>query len=181
MIDANLASATECLGRGTTFRISLLAGESNAMTDRASSQAILQGRQRILFVDDDAMVRRSVHRLVSQRHEVIAAGSGREAHERIRGGERLDVVLCDLMMPEMSGIEVFARLSAERPEIASRVIILSGGAFTPEASSFLADAVVLALAGVAPVPVLGTIGGAGDVSVCRASGFGGDESSAWRA
>jgi DNA-binding NtrC family response regulator len=47
------------------------------------------------------------------------------------------VVFCDLLMPEMSGMEVFAKVAAQRPDLASRFVFMTGGAFTPEAREFV--------------------------------------------
>lgn len=126
-------------GRGTTFQVSLPAGESRPMTTPDTSRTSPTVRQRILLVDDDAMVRNSIRRLLARHHDIVSVESGREALERISTGEPFDIVLCDLMMPEMSGVELFARLSVEHPELPPRVIFMSGGAFTPEATSFLAS------------------------------------------
>jgi CheY-like chemotaxis protein len=64
--------------------------------------------------------------------------SARAALERLRAGERFDAILCDLMMPEMTGMQFHAGLSAAAPEQASRVLFLTGGAFTPATQAFLA-------------------------------------------
>jgi DNA-binding response OmpR family regulator len=52
-------------------------------------------------------------------------------------GERFDAIVCDLMMPEMSGMDFFAELEAFAPEQTAQIILLTGGAFTPRASEFL--------------------------------------------
>ncbi len=49
------------------------------------------------------------------------------------------MVLCDLMMPEMTGMEFFEHLGSLRPEYRSRVIFMTGGAFTESAQRFLAE------------------------------------------
>ena len=66
-------------------------------------------------------------------HTVEHVTQARSALERLASGERYDVIICDLMMPEMSGMEFFAEVSARYPELA----FLSGGAFTPAAREFL--------------------------------------------
>ena len=48
-----------------------------------------------------------------------------------------DVILSDLMMPEMSGMEFYDELTRRFPEVADRVVFISGGAFTPSARAFL--------------------------------------------
>ena len=56
---------------------------------------------------------------------------------RFDGGERFDAILCDLMMPVMSGMELFEHVSTSMPELVERIVFVSGGAFTPEAKAFL--------------------------------------------
>ena len=71
--------------------------------------------------------------------------SAREACARLKGGERFDVVLSDLMMPEMSGVELHQELSRLSPELAARMVFLTGGAFTPYARAFLNEVTNLRL------------------------------------
>lgn len=59
------------------------------------------------------------------------------AEDLATAGERFDVVLCDLMMPIMSGMELYDELVKRAPEQAKRVIFLTGGAFTPKGQAFL--------------------------------------------
>jgi CheY-like chemotaxis protein len=61
----------------------------------------------------------------------------REALEKIDAGARYDVILCDLMMPELTGIDLHAELGRTAPELQARMIFVTGGAFTPEAQRFL--------------------------------------------
>ncbi len=57
--------------------------------------------------------------------------------ERLVSGPAVDVVLCDVMMPKMTGMDVYEAVLARAPEIARRFVFLTGGAFTPRARSFL--------------------------------------------
>jgi CheY-like chemotaxis protein len=54
-------------------------------------------------------------------------------------GERFDVILCDLMMPQMTGMDLHAELRKLDAGCADRIIFLTGGAFTPAARAFLDD------------------------------------------
>jgi CheY-like chemotaxis protein len=63
--------------------------------------------------------------------------SADEALQRIGAGDRYDVILCDLMMPQMTGMDLHAELCRSEPEQAGRMIFLTGGAFTPESRAFL--------------------------------------------
>jgi CheY-like chemotaxis protein len=94
---------------------------------------------RILIIDDEPLVGRMVERALGREHQVSAVTSGREALSRIEGGARFDLILCDLMMPEMTGMEVFERLAAVAPDQAKATVFLTGGAFTRRAREFLED------------------------------------------
>jgi two-component system cell cycle sensor histidine kinase/response regulator CckA len=124
---------------GTTVRISLpgFAG----VVDRATPVTRISsgnGRSgRILVVDDDAAVCTAIRRTLGRRHEIVTTTSGREAIDRIAGGERYDLILCDLMMPVVTGMEVHAEVLERVPEQARRMVFITGGAFTPAARDFL--------------------------------------------
>jgi CheY-like chemotaxis protein len=94
-------------------------------------------RGRVLIVDDDALVARALARILSPPHDVQVVQSGEAAVALIDGGAEFDVVLCDVMMPRMTGIELYARVERSAPAIAGRMVFLTGGAFTPAAREFL--------------------------------------------
>jgi nitrogen-specific signal transduction histidine kinase/CheY-like chemotaxis protein len=127
------------VGKGTTFTISLeVALECEEAAPEASAQpAPAPRRGRVLVVDDEASIGAVVRRILSGEHEVVTVTRGQEALRLLHDGERFDVILCDLMMPEMGGQEVFERLEHDSPEMAGRVVFLTGGAFTPAAQEFL--------------------------------------------
>jgi CheY-like chemotaxis protein len=100
-------------------------------------QAADGGRGKILVVDDDATVRRSVERVLSVRHDVSAVAGARAALELVLSGARYDAILGDLMMPEMSGAELHAALLRDAPDQARRFAIVTGGAFSPRAQALL--------------------------------------------
>ena len=68
---------------------------------------------------------------------MIITGSAREALDRLLSGERFDLILSDLMMPELTGMELHAEIARIDPAQAARMIFLTGGAFTPGARAFL--------------------------------------------
>jgi CheY-like chemotaxis protein len=94
-------------------------------------------RARVLVVDDDALVASAIRRTLRQHEVTIADGEGAVA--RVEAGEVFDVVLCDLMMPVMTGMQVHARIHALAPGLAEHMIFISGGAFTPAAQAFIRD------------------------------------------
>jgi PAS domain S-box-containing protein len=90
----------------------------------------------LLVVDDEPMVGRAITRMLTPPHRVVSVHGAAEALARLAAGP-FDAVLCDLMMPEMTGMELHARLLAEAPATAARMVFLTGGAFTREAVEFL--------------------------------------------
>jgi len=122
-------------GRGTTFRIDLPAAEEVAPSPPPA--AVAGAPARVLVVDDEPLVARAVARILSG-HQVQTTTAAREALARLRGGEPFDVVICDLMMPDLTGMDLHDALLAERPEYADRFLLLTGGAFTDRARDFLA-------------------------------------------
>src|SRR5439155_324873 len=88
-------------------------------------------RGRILVVDDEASITTTMRRLFGTEHEVTTVMGAPDALVRLHAGERFDVILCDLMMPTMTGMELHSELRSRIPEQAQRMIFLTGGAFTP--------------------------------------------------
>jgi CheY-like chemotaxis protein len=89
-------------------------------------------------VDDEPLIGNAVRRILSE-HDVLAMTDPREALRRLAGSERFDLVLCDLMMPGMTGMELHDALARTHPEIAARLVFITGGAFTDQAREFLED------------------------------------------
>jgi signal transduction histidine kinase/CheY-like chemotaxis protein len=130
---------TSEVGKGTTFRISLPASHaevSEVALDVTLDVAALR-RGRILVVDDEPMIGKALQRAMSDEHEVIATTSASQALESISAGESFDVILCDLMMPQMTGMDLHEALVRVAPEQADRMIFLSGGEFTERARAFI--------------------------------------------
>jgi len=90
----------------------------------------------VLVIDDEPMVGRAITRMLTPPHRVVAVCSAAEGLAALAAG-RFDAILCDLMMPEMTGMALHEKLLAESPELAARMIFLTGGAFTRAASEFL--------------------------------------------
>ena len=89
----------------------------------------------MLAIEDEPTVGRTIQRLLIP-HRVTVVTRAREALARIGAGERFDVILCDVMMPELTGMDFHAQLREVRPDLADQIIFLSGGAFTPRAREF---------------------------------------------
>ncbi|WP_224247644.1 two-component regulator propeller domain-containing protein [Hyalangium gracile] len=129
------------VGRGTMFRVTLpvARGETVVQPARAveSKEGVLM-RGRVLVVDDDPLVSSALRRTLSREHDVEVVVSSRRALEMLMSPEgSYDVILCDLMMPEMTGMELHAQLATAAPERAQRMVFVTGGAYTPAAQTFL--------------------------------------------
>ncbi|MBA3397489.1 MAG: response regulator [Deltaproteobacteria bacterium] len=92
---------------------------------------------RVLVIDDEAPIGRMIKRLLRDTAEVTLLTSSRQALALLEAGEDFDLILCDLMMPELTGIEVHAALAQTRPELLSRLHFMTGGAFTQRAQQFV--------------------------------------------
>ena len=81
-------------------------------------------RGHVLVIDDEASLCTVIRRTLGSEHEVVTVTSARQALELFDGGERYDIVLCDLMMPQMSGFDLAKSVIEMRPEI--KVLYMSG-------------------------------------------------------
>jgi PAS domain S-box-containing protein len=130
------------VGKGTTFRLALPRAGQEATVAGAPGLApvsVLGRRGRILVVDDEELVLRSVKRLLAKEHDVVAIASAKLALALLAGGATFDLILCDLMMPDMTGMDLHRELSRVEPDQARRMIFLTGGAFTATAWQFLSE------------------------------------------
>jgi ligand-binding sensor domain-containing protein/signal transduction histidine kinase/CheY-like chemotaxis protein len=126
----------------TVFRVTLPASRSGpqlVVPEAAAKAAPAVLRGRVLVVDDDPLVASSLRRSLAREHEVEVMTSARQALEKLAHPETVpyDVVLCDLMMPDMTGMELHEALLARSPLAAGRMVFVTGGAFTPSSQAFL--------------------------------------------
>jgi PAS domain S-box-containing protein len=126
------------VGRGTTFRVALpgSSGVPSKLPDVATAAAGPLQPAQVLVIDDEPAIARAIGSVL-RAHHVTLVTSAREALALFSAGKEFDVVLSDLMMPVMSGMELFDVLSKLNPKMASKVVFVTGGAFTPEANAFL--------------------------------------------
>lgn len=137
-------SVDEAPHGGALFRVELPAAQGatpqpsqiSPPRRKSTTPSGTAGRARVLIVDDEVMVARALGRALATDHDVTMVWSGREALERC-GGETFDVILCDLMMPDVTGMDVYESLSENNAEMAHRVVFVTGGAFTKKAQDFL--------------------------------------------
>ena len=91
---------------------------------------------RVLLVDDDELVIRAMRRGLRD-HDVIGLTDPVEARALIAAGERFDAIVSDLMMPVLTGAELYDEIARIAPEQAERVIFVTAGATTVDLQEFL--------------------------------------------
>ncbi|RKH08642.1 hybrid sensor histidine kinase/response regulator [Corallococcus sp. CA053C] len=140
-------------GQGSLFRVELPALAAQAevavppaeaapvaapTTVAAPAQATRATRnlKRLLLIDDEPAVGSAVSRLLRNLYEVHVIQDAREALKRLSHGERFDAILCDLMMPGMSGMDFLVELERLAPELAPRTGLMTGGV-NPQAREFV--------------------------------------------
>jgi len=143
-LGGSLASAASADG-GVEFRVTLPASGSMLVPARSALPAEASQpppsrplRARVLVVDDDPGVGRALRLMLEEEHEVTSVTSGREAL-RLLLREQYDVVFCDVMMPELTGMDLYQALRLNRPGDEQRLVFMTGGVFTAHAERFLAQ------------------------------------------
>jgi PAS domain S-box-containing protein len=131
-----IESATEPAPRvGTVVRVvlpaaaDLAASVSPAIAEDVPA-ATAERRRRVLLVDDEALVAHTMERLLRRDFDITIALCGQDALDHVTKGARFDAIISDVMMPNMTGIELLEELQRMAPDQAQRLIFLSGGAFT---------------------------------------------------
>jgi CheY-like chemotaxis protein len=79
----------------------------------------------------------AIARVMERDAEVEIARDARSALERLAAGERWDAILCDLMMPEISGMDLYGEVLVRAPDAARAFLFMTAGAFTPRARAFV--------------------------------------------
>jgi CheY-like chemotaxis protein len=105
---------------------------------RRSQEGASSRFARVLVVDDDVILGRTIARLLTWDHDVVAVTTAAEALSRIGAGERFDAILSDLHMAGMTGMDLHARLAEDVPDQAARMVFMTGDIREPEAREFLA-------------------------------------------
>jgi two-component system cell cycle sensor histidine kinase/response regulator CckA len=130
------------LGKGTSFRVELPVARVRSLRPRTPPPApVVQSttrRLRILIVDDEPSVVRALQRTL-RAHDLSAAFSGYDALQLIAATPEFDLVFCDLMMAQLSGMEVFEAVRLRYPQLQDRFVFMTGGAFSQQAKDFLSD------------------------------------------
>jgi CheY-like chemotaxis protein len=111
---------------------------SDAEAAQTTAEAFVPSRARVLLVDDEPALLRSIEYLIGETHDVTTAANGREALELLRR-DRFDVIVADLMMPGVTGMDLYETARTEHPGLERRFVFMTGGAFTPQSAKLLAN------------------------------------------
>jgi PAS domain S-box-containing protein len=124
-------------GRGTTFRVLLpLPVATPALHDDATTAEPSGTAARVLVVDDESAIAVALKKLLELDHEVTAVTTGDQALRLLLDGSNFDVILCDVLMPGTSGIDVYRQLETKKPEVAERIIFMTGASSMPRVAEF---------------------------------------------
>lgn len=131
--------------RGTVFRVYLPVDLGARQSGGARRLQVLaptparkaEPRGRVLVIDDEVLVGRVIRNALKSEHEVEVVERASEAIARIERGEVFDLVLCDVMMPDLNGPEFHAIIMARWPQLGPRLVFMTGGAFTPSTVEFM--------------------------------------------
>jgi CheY-like chemotaxis protein len=122
---------------GARFELSFPAAQGIAVESPPPAAPEAVARARVLLVDDEAMIVRLLTTLLAQSCDVVTANGGAEAVALLERDSDFDIVLCDLHMHEVDGIDVHRALQRLRPELVDRFVFTTGGAVTARGREFL--------------------------------------------
>ena len=128
-------------GEGATFRIVLPASTTSRSSARRTSSRPLVSvgpRGRVLVVDDEVAVGSTLRLVLQREHDVQLATSGEEALRLLAAGPRFHAIVCDLMMPGMTGVELYEAIRRVHPGLEARMVFMTGGALLAKTEDFLA-------------------------------------------
>jgi PAS domain S-box-containing protein len=126
-------------GEGTTFRVILAVStaEPRAPSPPVVVQPPSSHRGSVLVLDDEPVVAKAVRHVLEAEHDVTVCTNASDALEMVKRGARYDVIVCDMMMPEMTGASFYEAFRAMVPGDIDRILFLTGGAFSNTAQEFL--------------------------------------------
>jgi PAS domain S-box-containing protein len=136
-------AATSTVGEGTTMEVTLVraTGERTEAGDPGSpalpAPVRPTARRRVLIVDDEPAIVRLLSESLASTATVVGETVAGRALDRILADPTFDAIVCDVMMPGMTGIELHDRVARDRPDLASRFVFICGGSYTARARDHL--------------------------------------------
>jgi nitrogen-specific signal transduction histidine kinase/CheY-like chemotaxis protein len=126
-------------GGGALFTIRLPAAAAGPASGKMPPPAAAAGRRaRVLIIDDEPRLGELFRKTLRAEHDVDVFTNGRAALNHLLGGAEYDLILCDLMMADVSGMKVFEEVRRARPGLERRIVFMTGGVFDPRVADFLA-------------------------------------------
>jgi signal transduction histidine kinase/CheY-like chemotaxis protein len=116
-------------GKGSVFTVTLPCSPPVTLVEAPDADLLPTRRGKVISIDDEPMVGTYVRRVLAPQHDVEVVTSALDALERIREGQRYDVILCDVMMPQMTGLDLYWELQKAAAGQAERMVFLTAGAF----------------------------------------------------
>jgi two-component system cell cycle sensor histidine kinase/response regulator CckA len=136
--------ATSEVGQGTTMTVTLLRAAGDRVELRPSAPpsvappaATGEGRRRVLIVDDETAIVRLLAEALGATASVVGETVPGRALDLILGEPAFDAIVCDVMMPGLTGVDLHERVTRDRPELASRFVFICGGTYTARARDHL--------------------------------------------
>ena len=130
-------TADSTVGEGTTFRVVLPPATQVEPRSEPVEMSPDARPLAVLVIDDEPAIGDALRGALPPGHDVIVAASAREAIERFNALQHYDVVLCDVQMPGMSGIELYRYARRVWPKIARAMVFMTGGSLTPDARALV--------------------------------------------
>jgi len=122
-------------GGGARFAVRLPVAANTSAESGLGTRSQAATVRRVLVIDDEAALCRVLARILkSAGHDAVIANSGEVALKILRQDQGFDAIVCDLMMPGISGVEVLQFLEDNHPELLPRTMILTGGALNAPAT-----------------------------------------------
>src|SRR5690606_37809656 len=128
------------VGVGTTIRVRLpacIGDEARFEEPPPERHELATRRGRVLVVDDEQGILRALEAVFASEHEVVTASSAAEARAVIKRDGAFDIVLCDVVMSDGTGVDLYDFILTMRPLLAESVLFMTGGAITDETKAFL--------------------------------------------
>jgi len=130
-------------GGGALFRVSLPVAApvepASAARDPAGN-ATPPARAHVLIIDDESQVANALAGALRRGgYRTSSCSNGTAGLQRLLAGDDIDLVFCDLMMKEMTGMELYARLREHAPAVLGKVVFMTGGAYSPAGRQFLLE------------------------------------------
>ncbi|MFP4600788.1 MAG: ATP-binding protein, partial [Persicimonas sp.] len=126
-------------GQGTTFTVELPADPKEAEASNQFQRPVFAHDQkgRALVIDDEQQVGRTIRRMLIDSYDSVMLTSGRQALELLEEDRDFAVIVCDLLMPDGSGVEMYAEMKRRFPELVERMVFVTGGTFTEATREFV--------------------------------------------